>query len=179
MQHGHSQMGPQPPQRAIVGRAGRNAPPSSQMASRPGQLRPYDMRGAPPCSTHMTGVDARMFQKYLGLCASYSNYLDDGYILVGFRQQSYFRPDLSKPACIYIGWLLTAGMLDACRGTSSISYPYYEYHAVHELQKFIDGANSRQLHEVVYPVVILGMFEVCPSHCSRRKDVLTTLIPVR
>lgn len=121
---------------------------------------PYDLRGAPPRSTHMTGVDARTFQDYLCRCGSYSSYLDEAFILVGFRQPSYFRPDLSKAACIYIGWLLTAGVLDAFKGTSAISYPYYEYQAVKELQLFIDGANSRDLHEVVYPVVILGMFEV-------------------
>ncbi|KAK4097160.1 hypothetical protein N658DRAFT_434590 [Parathielavia hyrcaniae] len=120
----------------------------------------WDIRGAPPKSTHMTGVDARTFQEYLCRCGSYTSYLDEGFVLVGFRQPSYFRPDLSKAACIYIGWLLTAGMLDAFRGTQDIAYPYYEYLAVRELQKFIDGANERELHEVVYPVVILAMFEM-------------------
>jgi hypothetical protein len=108
----------------------------------------------------MTGVDARSFQDYLCRCASYSSYLDEAFILVGFRQPSYFRPDLSKAACIYIGWLLTAGMLDSFRGTGEITYPYYEYQAVRELQTFINGASLSELHEVVYPVVILGMFEV-------------------
>jgi hypothetical protein len=91
---------------------------------------------------------------------SYSSYLDEGFMLVGFQQPSYFRPDLSKAACIYIGWLLTAGVLDAFRGTHDIAYPYYEYQAVKELQRYIDGAGARELHEVVYPVLILGMFEV-------------------
>jgi hypothetical protein len=116
----------------------------------------------------MTGVDARTFQEYLGRCGSYTSYLDEGFVLVGFRQPSYFRPDLSKAACIYIGWLLTAGMLDSFRGRTSgeIAYPYYEYLAVRELQRFIDEADARALHELVYPVVILGIFEVCslPSH---------------
>ncbi|KAK3356630.1 hypothetical protein B0T25DRAFT_537093 [Lasiosphaeria hispida] len=125
-----------------------------------GNENPWDLRGAPPQSTHMTGVDARTFQDYLSRCGSYSSYLDEGFILVGFRQPSYFRPDLSKAACIYIGWLLTAGMLDAFRGSETIAYPYYEYQAVKELQRFIDGADERELHEVVYPVVILGMFEM-------------------
>ncbi|KAK3294387.1 uncharacterized protein B0H64DRAFT_343731 [Chaetomium fimeti] len=123
-------------------------------------LNPYDLRGAPPQSTHMTGVDARTFQDYLSRCGSYSSYLDEAFVLVGFQQPSYFRPDLSKAACIYIGWLLTAGVLDAVRGTQDITYPYYEYQAVRELQKFVDDADAKQLHEVVYPVVILGMFEM-------------------
>ncbi|KAK4129672.1 hypothetical protein N657DRAFT_564033 [Parathielavia appendiculata] len=120
----------------------------------------WDLRGAPPKSTHMTGIDARTFQEYLCRCGSYTSYLDEGFALVGFRQPSYFRPDLSKAACIYIGWLWTAGVLDASRGTQEIAYPYFEYQAVRELQKFIDGAGGRQLHEVVYPVVILAMFEL-------------------
>ncbi|KAK3986765.1 hypothetical protein QBC44DRAFT_401818 [Cladorrhinum sp. PSN332] len=121
---------------------------------------PYDMRGAPAQSTHMTGVDARTFKDYLGRCGSYSSYLDEAFVLVGFRQPSYFRPDMSKAACIYIGWLLTAGVLDAFKGGKEISYPYYEYQAVSKLQRFIDGADRRELHEVVYPVVVLGMFEM-------------------
>jgi hypothetical protein len=125
----------------------------------------WDLRGAPPKSTHMTGVDARTFQQYLSRCGAYTSYLDEGFGLVGFRQPSYFRPDLSKAACIYIGWLWTAGVLDAFRATQEIAYPYYEYQAVRELQKFIDGAGDRQLHEVVYPVVVLAMFEVrVPFH---------------
>ncbi|KAK4044114.1 hypothetical protein C8A01DRAFT_31713 [Parachaetomium inaequale] len=132
----------------------------SQRAAPNLHLNPYDLRGAPPRSTHMTGVDARTFQDYLSRCGSYSSYLDEAFVLVGFRQPSYFRPDLSKAACIYIGWLLTAGVLDAFRGTREIAYPYYEYQAVRELQKFVDGADERQLHEVVYPVLILGMFEM-------------------
>jgi hypothetical protein len=112
----------------------------------------------------MTGVDARTFQNYLCRCGSYSSYLDEGFVLVGFQQPSYFRPDLSKAACIYIGWLLTAGVLDAVRGTQDIAYPYYEYQAVKELQRYIDGASARELHEVVYPVLILGMFEVSATH---------------
>jgi hypothetical protein len=146
----------------------RPVPNSSQkrdrliVIARPRIGNPYDLRGAPPQSTHMTGVDARTFQDYLVRCGSYSSYLDEAFILVGFRQPSYFRPDMSKAACIYIGWLLTAGVLDAFRGTKqTLSYPYYEYQAVRELQGFIDGADARELHEVVYPVVILGMFEVC------------------
>ncbi|KAK4120169.1 hypothetical protein N657DRAFT_674491 [Parathielavia appendiculata] len=104
-------------------------------------LNPCDLRGAPPQYTHMTGVDARTFQDYLCRCGSYSSYLDEAFILIGFKQQNYFRPDLSKAACIYIGWLLTAG-------------------AVRTLQSFIDGAGHRELHEVVYSVVILAMFEM-------------------
>ncbi|KAH6695687.1 hypothetical protein F5X68DRAFT_258242 [Plectosphaerella plurivora] len=121
---------------------------------------PYDLRGAPPMSTHMTGVDARTFQDYLCRCGSYTSYLDEAFVLVGFRQPSYFRPDMSKAACIYIGWLLTAGVLDAVQGSKEIVYPYYEYQAVRELQKFIDQAEMRELHEVVYPVIVLGMFEM-------------------
>jgi hypothetical protein len=132
-------------------------------------LNPYDLRGAPPSSTHMTGVDARTFQDYISRCGSYSSYLDEAFVLVGFQQPSYFRPDLSKAACIYIGWLLTAGVLDAFRGTQDIAYPYYEYQAVRELQKFVDDADAKQLHEVVYPVVILGMFEVGSLHEKRWK----------
>jgi hypothetical protein len=41
-----------------------------------------------------------------------------------------------------------------------VAYPYVEYLAVRELQRFVDGAGVKELHEVVYPVVILGMFEV-------------------
>ena len=94
-------------------------------------------------------------------CGSYSCYLDEAFVLVGFRRPSYFRPDMSKAACIYIGWLLTAGMLDARRGgREDKGYPWYEYQAVRELQRFVDGAGERELHEVVYPVIILGMFEV-------------------
>jgi len=89
-------------------------------------------------------------------------------VLVGFRRPSYFRPDMSKAACIYIGWLLTAGILDSVRGGGCggveggevVAYPYVEYLAVRELQRFVDGAGVKELHEVVYPVVILGMFEV-------------------
>lgn len=96
-------------------------------------------------------------------------------MLVGFRQPSYFRPDMSKAACIYIGWLLTAGILDCVRGAGVmmpavdgeggeglvVAYPGYEYLAVSELQRFVDGgAGKRGVEEVVYPVVILGMFEV-------------------
>ncbi|KAK4233354.1 hypothetical protein C8A03DRAFT_19560, partial [Achaetomium macrosporum] len=128
---------------------------------------PWDLlrRGAPAQSTHMTGVDARTFQEYLSRCGAYSSYLDEAFLLVGFRRPSYFRPDLSKAACIYIGWLLTAGVLDAFRGRrgddgGEIAYPYYEYLAVRELQRFIDVADARALHEVVYPVVILGTFEM-------------------
>ncbi|KEZ44060.1 hypothetical protein SAPIO_CDS3803 [Scedosporium apiospermum] len=130
------------------------------LAARGYRPDPYDLRGAPPKSTHMTGIDARTFQDYLSRCASYSSYLDEAFILVGFQQPSYFRPDMSKSACIYIGWLLTAGVLDAVRASKEISYPYYEYQAVRELQKFIDGAGTRDLHELVYPVIILGMFEM-------------------
>lgn len=109
----------------------------------------------------MTGVPSRTFQDYLSRCGSYSSYLDEAFVLVGFRQPSYFRPDLSKAACIYIGYLLTAEMLDAFRGTvKELAYPEYEYLAVRELQRFIDGAGERELHEVVYPVIILGIFEV-------------------
>lgn len=97
-------------------------------------------------------------------CGSYSCYLDEAFVLVGFRQPSYFRPDMSKAACIYIGWLLTAGILDSVRGGAgegeAVAYPYVEYLAVRELQRFVDGAGVKELHEVVYPVVILGMFEV-------------------
>ena len=128
---------------------------------RPNGTNPYDLRGAPPQSTHMTGVEARIFQDYLSRCGSYSSYLDEGFVLVGFRQPSYFRPDMSKSACIYIGYLLTAGVLDAFKGTKQLSYPYYEYLAVRELQLFIDGADARELYEVVYPVIVLAMFEVC------------------
>lgn len=137
----------------------------------------WDLRGAPPKSTHMTGVDARSFQQYLSRCGAYTSYLDEGFGLVGFRQPSYFRPDLSKAACIYIGWLWTAGVLDAFRGTQEIAYPHYEYQAVRELQKFIDGAGERQLHEVVYPVVVLAMFEVgVPFHNGLRGVPLTLVI---
>jgi hypothetical protein len=139
---------------------------STAVIARPGvvvnRLDPYDLRGAPPMSTHMTGVDARTFQDYLCRCASYTSYLDETFVLVGFRQPSYFRPDMSKAACIYIGWLLTAGVLDAVRGSKEVAYPYYEYQAVKELQKFIDQAEMKELHEVVYPVIVLGMFEVRP-----------------
>lgn len=137
-------------------------------------LNPYDLRGAPPQSTHMTGVDARTFQDYISRCGSYSSYLDEAFVLVGFQQPSYFRPDLSKAACIYIGWLLTAGVLDAFRGTQDITYPYYEYQAVRELQKFVDDADAKQLHEVVYPVVILGMFEVGPGMKRGGKGLVMT-----
>lgn len=122
----------------------------------------HDLRGAPPMSTHKTGVDARTFQDYLCRCASYTSYLDEAFVLVGFRQPSYFRPDMSKAACISIGWLMTAGVLDAVRGSKKIVYPYYEYQAVRELQNFIDQAEMKELHEVVYPVIVLGMFEVRP-----------------
>jgi hypothetical protein len=67
---------------------------------------------------------------------------------------------MSKSACIYIGWLLTTGILDAFRGMSDISYPYYEWSAVRELQCFLDTATNAELYQVVYPVAILGMFEV-------------------
>jgi hypothetical protein len=67
---------------------------------------------------------------------------------------------MSKSACIYIGWLLTTGILDAFRGMSDISYPYYEWNAVRELQCFLDTATDAELYQVVYPVAILGMFEV-------------------
>lgn len=67
---------------------------------------------------------------------------------------------MSKSACIYIGWLLTTGILDAFRGTSDFSYPYYEWNAIRELQGFLDTATNAELYQVVYPVAILGMFEV-------------------
>lgn len=67
---------------------------------------------------------------------------------------------MTKPACVYIGWLITSGVLDAFRGTSEISYPHYEWYAVRALQDLLDKAATRNLHEVVYPVVILGLFEV-------------------
>ncbi|PGH14977.1 hypothetical protein AJ80_05740 [Polytolypa hystricis UAMH7299] len=116
--------------------------------------------GQPPCYTHTSGIDANTFKDYLWRCSSYSSYLDEGFALVGFRKASYFRPDMTKPACVYIGWLLTSGMIDAFRGTPDIKYPYYEWNAVRELQKFLDMADARALHEVVYPVVILGIFDL-------------------
>ncbi|KAJ4130621.1 hypothetical protein NW754_009674 [Fusarium falciforme] len=67
---------------------------------------------------------------------------------------------MSKSACIYIGWLLTTGILDAFRGTSDFSYPYYEWNAIRELQGFLDTATNAELYQVVYPVAILGMFEM-------------------
>ncbi|KAJ4050841.1 hypothetical protein NW758_005043, partial [Fusarium oxysporum] len=66
---------------------------------------------------------------------------------------------MSKSACIYIGWLLITGILDAVRGMSDISYPYYEWSAVRELQWFLDTATNAELYQVVYPLAILGMFE--------------------
>jgi hypothetical protein len=87
----------------------------------------------------MTGVPARTFQDYLSRCGSYPSYLDEAFILVpGFRQPSDFRPDLSKAACIYIGWLLTTGVLDASTGRE-IAYLWYEYQAVKELKEFVEG----------------------------------------
>ncbi|CAP61125.1 uncharacterized protein PODANS_3_920 [Podospora anserina S mat+] len=136
---------------ALVSSRARHAVPPSNIR---------DMCGAPPLSTHSTGVSARTFQDYLSRCNNYSSYLDQAFVLVGFKQPSYFRPDMSKSACIYIGWLLTAGVLDAYKGRDEMNYPYYEYRAVSELQKFIDGAEQRELHEVVYPVVVLSMFEM-------------------
>ncbi len=130
---------------------------------------------SPRQTTHPTGVPLPTFRHYLHQCASYSSYLDEAFVLVGFRQPSYFRPDLSKAACIYIGWLLTAGILDCVRGAVLpapaavggkeeglvVAYPGYEYLAVRELQRFVDGGvGARGVEEVVYPVVILGMFEV-------------------
>ncbi|KAK0644692.1 hypothetical protein B0T16DRAFT_460716 [Cercophora newfieldiana] len=124
------------------------------------KLNPWDMRGAPPQSTHMTGVPARTFQDYLSRCGSYSSYLDEAFILVpGFRQPSYFRPDLSKAACIYIGWLLTASVLDALSG-KEVAYPWYEYQAVKELKGFVESGGTMEVYEVVYPVIILGIFEL-------------------
>ncbi|KAJ4113953.1 hypothetical protein NW769_004733 [Fusarium oxysporum] len=67
---------------------------------------------------------------------------------------------MSKSACIYIGWLLITGILDAVRGMSDISYPYYEWSAVRELQWFLDTATNAELYQVVYPLAILGMFEM-------------------
>ncbi|KAK4175771.1 hypothetical protein QBC36DRAFT_353862 [Triangularia setosa] len=128
------------------------------VAAAPSNIR--DMCGPPPLSTHSTGVSSRTFQDYLSRCNSYSSYLDQAFVLVGFKQPSYFRPDMSKSACIYIGWLLTAGVLDAYKGRDEMNYPYYEYRAVSELQKFINGAEQRELHEVVYPVVVLSIFEM-------------------
>jgi hypothetical protein len=89
-------------------------------------------------------------------------FLEDAFVLVGFRKRACFYPDLTKPACIYIGWLITSCVIDSFRGTSGITYPYYEWHAIKELQKYLDGSSSKQLHEVVYPVVIMGLFEVSP-----------------
>ncbi|KAH6891534.1 hypothetical protein B0T10DRAFT_439315 [Thelonectria olida] len=119
--------------------------------------RPRDIG---PTGCHPTGIHARVFQNYLSLCGAYSSYLDEAYILVGFHQPNFFRPDMSKSACIYIGWLLTKGILDAFRGTSDFSYPYYEWNAVRELQAFLDTATNAELYQVVYPVAILGMFEM-------------------
>ncbi|KAL5610664.1 hypothetical protein FOBRF1_006781 [Fusarium oxysporum] len=119
--------------------------------------RPRDIA---PTGYHPTGVHARVFQNYLSLCGAYSSYLDEAYVLVGFYQSNFFRPDMSKSACIYIGWLLTTGILDAFRGMSNISYPYYEWSAVRELQCFLDTATNAELYQVVYPVAILGMFEM-------------------
>jgi len=140
-------------------------------------LSPYNLHNPPPSSTHLTGVPSRTFQDYLSRCASYSSYLDDAFQLVpGFRQPSYFRPDLSKAACIYIGWLLTAGVLDATcgKGREGVSYPWEEWMAVRELKGFVEGGKGEEggkggvverrqmeVYEVVYPVVILGIFEVC------------------
>ncbi|KAF4333204.1 hypothetical protein FBEOM_12978 [Fusarium beomiforme] len=119
--------------------------------------RPRDLG---PTGYHPTGIHARVFQNYLSLCGAYSSYLDEAYVLVGFYQSNFFRPDMSKSACIYIGWLLTTGVLDAFRGISDISYPYYEWSAVRELQSFLDAATNAELYQVVYPVAILGMFEM-------------------
>ncbi|KAJ4099365.1 hypothetical protein NW756_003985 [Fusarium oxysporum] len=74
---------------------------------------------------------------------------------------------MSKSACIYIGWLLITGILDAVRGMSDISYPYYEWSAVRELQWFLDTATNAELYQVVYPLAILGMFELCGHHMVR------------
>ncbi|KAM6507031.1 hypothetical protein FALCPG4_018421 [Fusarium falciforme] len=119
--------------------------------------RPCDIG---PTGHHPTGIHARVFQNYLCLCGAYSSYLDEAYVLVGFHQPNFFRPDMSKSACIYIGWLLTTGILDAFRGTSDFSYPYYEWNAIRELQGFLDTATNAELYQVVYPVAILGMFEM-------------------
>ncbi|KAJ4198911.1 hypothetical protein NW759_016204 [Fusarium solani] len=119
--------------------------------------RPRDIG---PTGHHPTGIHARVFQNYLSLCGAYSSYLDGAYVLVGFHQTNFFRPDMSKSACIYIGWLLTTGILDAFRGTTDFSYPYYEWNAVRELQCFLDIATDAELYQVVYPVAILGMFEM-------------------
>ncbi len=168
-------------QRALVPRGGssrgsnkRGVKPPTTATSSNALLR---SRAPPPQSTHPTGVPAHTFQAYLHQCSSYSSYLDEAFVLVGFRQPSYFRPDMSKAACIYIGWLLTAGILDCVRGPPQkraaavedggedreslvVAYPYYEYLAVRELQAFVDGAGRKGVEEVVYPVVTLGMFEV-------------------
>lgn len=63
-----------------------------------------------------------------------------------------------KSACIYIGGLLITGILDAVRGMSDKLY--YEWSAVRELKWFLDTATNAELYQVVYPVAILGMFDV-------------------
>ncbi|RKK95894.1 hypothetical protein BFJ71_g8071 [Fusarium oxysporum] len=63
-----------------------------------------------------------------------------------------------KSACIYIGGLLITGILDAVRGMSDKLY--YEWSAVRELKWFLDTATNAELYQVVYPVAILGIFNV-------------------
>ncbi|KAJ0148975.1 Uncharacterized protein HZ326_8400 [Fusarium oxysporum f. sp. albedinis] len=119
--------------------------------------RPRDVG---PTGYHPTGIHASVFQNYLSLCGAYSSYLGETYVLVGFYQSKFFRPDISKSACIYIGGLPITGILDAVRGMRDISYPYYEWSAVRELQWFLDTATNAELYHVVYPGAILGMFDV-------------------
>ncbi|EXK79152.1 hypothetical protein FOQG_16202 [Fusarium oxysporum f. sp. raphani 54005] len=123
----------------------------------PNLPRPRDIG---PTGYHPTRIHANVFQNYLSLCGAYSSYLGEAYVLVRFYQSNFFRPDMSKSACIYIGWLLITGILDAVRGMSDISYPYYEWSAVRELQWFLDTATNAELYQVVYPLAILGMFEM-------------------
>ncbi|QKD60197.2 uncharacterized protein FOBCDRAFT_279802 [Fusarium oxysporum Fo47] len=115
-------------------------------------------RDVGPTGYHPTGIHASVFQNYLSLCGAYSSYLGETYVLVGFCQSNFFRPDMIKSACIYIGGLLITGILDAVRGMSD--KPYYEWSAVRELKWFLDTATNSELYQVVYPVAILGMFDV-------------------
>jgi hypothetical protein len=104
--------------------------------------------------------------------------IDEGFLLVGFRKPSLYRPHPDKKLCVHIGWLVATALTDAIRGTAKMVYPYEEFVAIRELGDRV--ANQMPNYQIANPILMLGLFEVrCDGslcercwHLSNRYDRL-------